>query len=1074
MRYSHWRALSLAAALGGFAGGAQAATPTLTPIDVGFPVLLGSTTESTDATGGKVYTIVGGGDDIWNSADNFHFAYFPVTGNFDYVVRVQSLEGPDAWTKAELMARESDPDYGPEGGDRFIAQMTTRSGGQNNVGMQFRLQTKSGGCAWPSDIGLDPKVTAPTYPNTWLRLERDGNVFFNYVSTDGKAWTLQSRIDTAAANGTADVPPDGPFASKLVLGLAVTAHNNSDLNGATAVFSDLAPHVAVPIAITTQPAATVNLNANNKLELSVAATGDPVHYQWRKDGKDIAGAMASTYTVALAQLSDAGTYSVRLYGAGAEVVSANSVVTVTTDVMPPSLAKVSADETFTSVTVTYSEPVDATAENKANYALSNGATVSSVARIDGFKVALTTSKLAEGTEYTLTVNNVKDTANNTIAADSKLSFKSWVWFEGYVMQKKWENVTDNTIAGLTGDARFPNSPDLVTLEPMWEYGPNGSNESGTSYGNQLVGWFTPAKTGNYVFFTCSDDPSNLYLSTDDTAANKHLIAQEAGWSNARTWVTAGSGDASSKRSDLFLGNEWPSGYQINLTAGKKYYMESLHTEGSGGDSVSATFIMEGENDPVDGDAPKFTGSIIGTFLDATGAKITFTQQPADVTTAQNLAATFTVAAAGESAYGTNVTFRWQKAAANSSTFADIAGAAGASYTTPLLALGDSGTQFRAIATIPGLISTSAVAKVTVSSDAVPPQALAAGALKGATSVGVTFSELLDPASAETASNYKVNGTTPTKATLQMKKYVELTVGSAISANFTVTVAGVKDLAGNAMASATVNGTLSDMISSDIGDPGVDPLQPGYAVALGDDSYLVAGGGHDIWDNADGFHFLYQEFTGPFDARVRVEGMNPNGPSTTTTWAKAELMVRETTAAGSRHNSVCTTRAEGENAIEAQYRDTTDGTCGNLRVVTPVPYPNAWLRLVRESASSNDIKLYTSTDGSTWTLQNTHANSSPVLPAKVLIGMAVTSHDNTGNDILAQGLYRSFSVKTFSAEFKPDLKISAQGGKPVITWATGTLVSSPTAKGTYAPVAGASSPYTVTPEAGKTVFYQVMQ
>jgi hypothetical protein len=56
---------------------------------------------------------------------------------------------------------------------------------------------------------------------------------------------------------------------------------------------------------------------------------------------------------------------------------------------------------------------------------------------------------------------------------------------------------------------------------------------------------------------------------------------------------------------------------------------------------------------------------------------------------------------------------------------------------------------------------------------------------------------------------------------------------------------------------------------------------------------------------------------------------------------------------------------------------------------------------------------------------------------------------------------------------PQLKVSATGGQPVITWATGTLVASPTVKGTYAPVAGATSPFTVTPS-GSAMFYQVQQ
>jgi hypothetical protein len=263
----------------------------------------------------------------------------------------------------------------------------------------------------------------------------------------------------------------------------------------------------------------------------------------------------------------------------------------------------------------YSEPVGASAENKANYAVDKGITVNSVTRVDDFTVRLVTSKLAEGTDYTVTVNGVQDTAANPIAANTTGAFKSWVFKTGMVMHKFWANVTPNAVQSLLDDPRFPNAPTSTSFEPVWEYGPNGVNESGENYGNQLSGWFIPAKSGNYVFFNNSDDYSNLYLSTDENPANKKLIAQETGWSDARHWESANSGDSDAKRSDFFGGTEWPNGNVITLQAGKRYYMESLHTEGGGGDSVSATFIMEGEDPPVNGTITALSGNLIGTYMD---------------------------------------------------------------------------------------------------------------------------------------------------------------------------------------------------------------------------------------------------------------------------------------------------------------------------------------------------------------------------------------------------------------------------------------------------------------------------
>src|SRR5262249_49130133 len=44
-------------------------------------------------------------------------------------------------------------------------------------------------------------------------------------------------------------------------------------------------------------------------------------------------------------------------------------------------------------------------------------------------------------------------------------------------------------------------------------------------GERIYGWFTPPVTGNYIFFEASDDASVLWLSTNNTPANVHEIAQ---------------------------------------------------------------------------------------------------------------------------------------------------------------------------------------------------------------------------------------------------------------------------------------------------------------------------------------------------------------------------------------------------------------------------------------------------------------------------------------------------------------------------------------------------------------------
>jgi len=117
-------------ALSSLAMACQLAAQTWTGTDVGSPSLPGSHTGSPPGT----MTIIGGGDDIWNQSDNFYFFYTTVEGHsWDAKVRVQDLQGPDPWTKCELMVRVPDASGLPQGPDPFIAAMTTRSDGQNQV-----------------------------------------------------------------------------------------------------------------------------------------------------------------------------------------------------------------------------------------------------------------------------------------------------------------------------------------------------------------------------------------------------------------------------------------------------------------------------------------------------------------------------------------------------------------------------------------------------------------------------------------------------------------------------------------------------------------------------------------------------------------------------------------------------------------------------------------------------------------------------------------------------------------------------------------------------------------------------
>ena len=81
-------------------------------------------------------------------------------------------------------------------------------------------------------------------------------------------------------------------------------------------------------AITTQPASTT-VQAGQAVAFSVQATGDPAPtFQWQKDGVNINGATAATFSIGSASASDAGDYTVLVSNASGEVTSSAATLAV--------------------------------------------------------------------------------------------------------------------------------------------------------------------------------------------------------------------------------------------------------------------------------------------------------------------------------------------------------------------------------------------------------------------------------------------------------------------------------------------------------------------------------------------------------------------------------------------------------------------------------------------------------------------------------------------------------------------------------------------------------------------------
>jgi hypothetical protein len=170
----------------------------VTQLSVWFRGYAGSSGSFVESPAGT-FTMTGSGADIWDNADEFHFAYKTLTGPGTIIARVESIEETHVWAKAGVMIRETlEP-----GSAHAFACVTP----QNGVASQGRIDTGSS-----SFNTAEAGITAPH----WVKLERDiSGTFTVSHSSNGTSWA-----PVAGSN-----PTNIQMASTVYIGLAVTSHD---------------------------------------------------------------------------------------------------------------------------------------------------------------------------------------------------------------------------------------------------------------------------------------------------------------------------------------------------------------------------------------------------------------------------------------------------------------------------------------------------------------------------------------------------------------------------------------------------------------------------------------------------------------------------------------------------------------------------------------------------------------------------------------------------------------------------------------------------------------------------------
>jgi endoglucanase Acf2/regulation of enolase protein 1 (concanavalin A-like superfamily) len=248
--------------------------------------------------------------------------------------------------------------------------------------------------------------------------------------------------------------------------------------------------------------------------------------------------------------------------------------------------------------------------------------------------------------------------------------------------------------------------------------------------------------------------------------------------------------------------------------------------------------------------------------------------------------------------------------------------------------------------------------------------------KTTTSVSLTWSASTDPAPGAVA-GYEVfvNEETTARATVTT---TSVTI-NGLTANTPYTFkVRAKDAVPNFSAFSSPLTVTTESSPSTLPSPWVTS-DVGAVAASGSAShssgtFTVAGSGADIWGTADEFRYVYQPVTGDVTLTARIVSLTNSN-----SWAKAGVMIRETTAANAKHASTIITPTNG---LSFQRRAIAGGGSEHTGSGGSAPY---WLRIKRVG---NVFTSEISTNGSSWSTVGTQTIS---MTSTVQVGLAVTSH-----------------------------------------------------------------------------------
>jgi len=540
------------------------------------------TTPGTANELGGVFTLTASGDDIWGTNDELEYAYLPLRGDGEISARVVSVTGGDnEWRKAGVMIRETLTDTSKH--VHMLLSHPDYSHGNHwahVLALQFRPTTSgssSGGDGVPSGYAGMPY---------WIKLVRQGNIFTAYRSPDGVTWT---RFSSTIVNMSKDV----------YIGLSLTSHSRTQVTTVTfdnvsvvrpqqgmavsPIPADGGTVGAESVALEWSPGPYAALHdvyfSDDFDAVNTATSSDPMGsdkvYKARQTELKyppgpwdaITVTRGATYYWRIDEVNGVDTWRGEIWSF---TVAANlnwnpsplddgKFVPVTTDLSwsKGALALVGHIVYFSTDLGAVDSIAPGTMSGPAYLGYTTPATATSIV-IPG--------DLVIGTTYYWRADPIESSSPLTAHKGEVWSFTTLSARVGSILREWWLGPNGTGVVNLLNYARYPDHPNGAALLSLFE----GPSTFGDNYGSRYQGWLLVQKTGDYTFWSVSDDNSQLFLSTDENPANAVMISQTTASAGARNWYDP---------------DVTPS-VPIHLEGGKMYYISALQKEGTGGDNMA--------------------------------------------------------------------------------------------------------------------------------------------------------------------------------------------------------------------------------------------------------------------------------------------------------------------------------------------------------------------------------------------------------------------------------------------------------------------------------------------------------